>query len=274
LSGFGETGPYSELPGYDYTIQAKSGVMSLTGEPGSPPGRAGISYVDHSGGLSVAFATCAALFQRERCGQGKHIDVSLFDTQMSMLTYIAAWQLNAGITLERTAAASHPTLVPAQTFESSDGYFSLFVGNDDMWRRLSSALGDPWLSNETFRTNAGRQDGKGDLVAHLAAKFRQKPTGEWVSLLRDSGVACAPIATVPVALADRHSSCRNLIRRTQGARSYSYMAGPVPALEVEHDLRPAPRLGEDTELILKELGYSSDEISALAEANIDQGRRV
>jgi len=96
LSGFGATGPSAARPGYDYTIQALAGVMSLTGEPDGPPGKAGISYVDHSGGLAAALAVCAALVERGRTGLGRHIDVALFDVQVSMLTYLAAWQMNGG----------------------------------------------------------------------------------------------------------------------------------------------------------------------------------
>ena len=112
ITGFGLTGPDADRAGYDYTIQAITGVMSMGGEPDGPPSKAGISYVDHSGGLAAAFGVCAALVERGTTGLGRHVDASLFDVQTSMLTYLASWSLNAGATVERMPYSSHPSLVP------------------------------------------------------------------------------------------------------------------------------------------------------------------
>ena len=142
LTGFGETGSLAARPGYDYTVQALAGAMSLTGEPDGPPAKAGVSYVDHSGGLTAALAICAALFERERTGRGRHIDLGLFDTQISMLTYLAGWTLNSNAHLERTAHSAHQSMVPAQNFATSDGWISVFAGHDRNWTQLTLALGD------------------------------------------------------------------------------------------------------------------------------------
>ena len=140
LSGYGDTGPYREQPGYDYTIQALSGVMSLTGEPDGPPGKAGISYVDHAAGLAAGMAVCAALVGRGRGSGGRHIDMSLLDVQISMLSYVAAWGLNGGSLPAREQSGAHPSIVPAQTFATRDGHVSVFVGNDEIWGRLVGVL--------------------------------------------------------------------------------------------------------------------------------------
>ena len=164
LTGYGETGPDAQRAGYDYTIQALAGVMSLAGEPDGPPTKAGISYVDHSGGISAALGVCAALVERSCTGIGTHVDVSLFDVQISMLTYLASWQRNRGADFARTANSAHPTLVPAQNFRTADGHLALFVGNDGMWRRFVDAVGDPALAADRFATREGRLEHRDEVI--------------------------------------------------------------------------------------------------------------
>ena len=124
--------------------------MSLAGEPDGPPTKAGISYVDHSGGITAALGVCAALVERARTGVGTHVDLALFDVQISMLTYLASWQRNRGATFSRTENSAHPSLVPAQNFRTADGHLALFIGNDGMWRRFVQALADPFLADDRF----------------------------------------------------------------------------------------------------------------------------
>src|SRR5262249_45784263 len=156
LTGYGETGPDAERAGYDYTIQALAGVMSLAGEPDGPPTKAGISYVDHSGGITAALGVCAALLERERTGVGTHVDLALFGVQISMLTYLASWQRNGEATFARTASSAHPSLVPAQNFRTADGHLALFVGNDGMWQRFVRAIDESALSDPRYATREGR----------------------------------------------------------------------------------------------------------------------
>jgi len=265
LTAFGETGSYAHLPGYDYTIQALGGVMDLTGEPGGPPGKAGISYVDHAGGLAAALAVSAALFRRERTGVTEHLDVSLLDVQVSMLTYLASWELNSVVSPQRTASASHPILVPAQNFLAADGFFSLFIGNEKMWRRFTAALADRVLDAPDYSTNAARSEHRSTLLPRLEQIFSQQRVEHWVRLLQSVNVACAPVNTVAEALVDPQVVDRALIRRTGG---YRYAAGPLPTLEPVTELRPAPALGESTDEVLGDLGFSSREISDLREAHV------
>jgi crotonobetainyl-CoA:carnitine CoA-transferase CaiB-like acyl-CoA transferase len=264
LSGFGDSGPLSSSPGYDYTIQALSGVMSMTGEPDRPPGKAGISYVDHSGGIAAALATCAALLGRTRTGVGGHVPLSLYDVQMSMLTYLAAWQLNAGYEGSRTASASHPSIVPAQTFPTQDGYVSIFVGNDAMWVRLCAAMADPYLSRAEFAENSGRLLHRAELIDHLTELLSRQPSSHWVTLLSAAGVPCAPVSSLEDALAEPHARARGLIGTSTHAEygSYSYVQGPLPGLS-QGDPLAAPVLGEHSRSVLLERGFDPGRVDHL-----------
>ncbi len=265
LSGFGETGPYAARPGYDYTIQALSGVMSMTGEPDAPPTKAGISYVDHSGGLAAALAVTAALVERSRTGVGTHVDLSLFDVQISMLTYLASWQLNAGFSPVRTHAGAHPSIVPAQVFETADGYLSVFVGNDPMWKRLIGIVGHPRLEDSTYATTGGRHEHREAVLAALVEAFRTRGTAEWVELLVDRAVPCAPVNDLADALADPQVQARGLVATAghPAYREYRHVRGPLAAVVAGAERRGAPVLGEHTEELLGELGYDDERIRRL-----------
>jgi crotonobetainyl-CoA:carnitine CoA-transferase CaiB-like acyl-CoA transferase len=267
LSGFGDFGPLSDNPGYDYTIQALSGVMSMTGEPDGPPGKAGISYVDHSGGLAAALATCAALLGKVRTGRGGHVPLSLYDVQMSMLTYLAAWQLNAGYEGGRTPSASHPSIVPAQTFPSADGHVSIFVGNDTMWVRLCDVVGDPFLARPEFSENSGRLRHRDELVAHLTQCLSEQTTAHWVALLKSGGVPCAAVSSLSEALTEPHLRARGLVGSATHPQygEYSYIGGPLPGMQ-QGDLLPAPLLGEHSRSVLSGLGFASAHIDDLLRA--------
>jgi crotonobetainyl-CoA:carnitine CoA-transferase CaiB-like acyl-CoA transferase len=262
LSGFGESGPYAARPGYDYTIQALAGVMSMTGEPEGPPGRAGISYVDHAGGLSAALAVTAALLQRSRTGAARHLDLALFDVQISMLTYLASWQLNAGFSTARTRAGAHPSIVPAQVFESADGYISIFVGNDAMWKRLIAVLEDPRLEDPAYAVAAGRHQHREAVLAVLGEDFRARGTVEWLERLTERAVPCAPVNDLADALADPQVQARGLIA-TAGHPAYGeyrHVSGPLACLAGGAQRRGAPLLGEHTAALLAELGYDEERI--------------
>lgn len=264
LSGFGTTGPLHDRPGYDYTIQAVTGVMSITGEPDGPPGKAGVSYVDHAGGLTAALAVCAGLLGRHRTGNGGHMDLALYDIQMSMLSYLAAWQLNAGYEAQRTSSASHPSLVPAQNFETSDGYVSLFVGNDGMWKRLATRLDDVMLVEDRFATLSGRQEYREVVLGRLQEVLLSESTVHWVTELTAAGVPVSPINSLEQALNGAHASARGLIRSAvhPSYGEYRYIGGPLPSLR-EGAMGPAPLLGEHSQEIMMEMGYARPYIAQL-----------
>lgn len=268
LTGFGETGPYAQWPGYDYTIQAQSGVMGLAGEPDGPPSKAGISYVDHSGGLAAALAVCAALLERSHTGTGRHIDLGLIDVQTSMLTYLAAWSLNAGLRPTRHANSSHPSLVPAQNFATADGYVSLFIGNDDMWARLIALIEDDVLREPRFAGQAGRLAHRGELVARLQDVLRTDTSASWMHRLSSAGVACGAVNDIAAALADPHVEARGLVTGDPGFR---HVRGPILSLSSGASM-PAPPLGADNAEVLRELGYAPERVAELERAGV-VGRR-
>lgn len=264
LSGFGAVGAYSARPGYDYTIQARAGVMSMTGEPDGPPGKAGISYVDHSGGLTAALGIVAAIVERERTAIGRHVDLALYDLQISMLTYLAAWNLNEGYTPKRQANGSHPSIVPAETFQAKDGHLSLFVGNDSMWRRFQAAFGDETLADQDLDTNAGRIARRESLIERLQTRFSTQSTSYWTSKMESAGVPCEPINELGAALADEHLRSRSLITtstRSDGT-AYRHVRGPIP-LDTEHAHMPAPSLGAHTRSIVASLGFNDAQIDKM-----------
>lgn len=265
LTGFGETGPYAERPGYDYTIQALSGVMSMTGEPEGPPGKAGISYVDHGGGLAVALGICAALIERDRTGAGRHLDIGLLDVQISMLSYVASWHLNAGHSPARTGNAAHPSLVPAQNFRARDGDISVFVGHDAMWARLVAAVGDERLRDPAFATAAERAAQRDRLLAVLDDVFSREGRAYWVRVLSAAAVPCSPVNDLAETFADEHVAARGLVATashdTYG--SYRHTRGPIPAAASDAAVRAAPLLGEQTRELLRDLGYDAERIDRL-----------
>ncbi|MFC4948876.1 CaiB/BaiF CoA transferase family protein [Pseudonocardia sp. GCM10023141] len=263
LSGFGETGPYARHPGYDYTIQAMAGVMELAGDPDGPPTKAGISYVDHAGGLAAALAVCAGLLEVGRTGVGKHVDLGLVDVQYSMLTYLSAWNLNAGVVPARIANSAHPSLVPAQNFRTADGWLNLFVGNDPMWARMVEVVaqlddaaqldGADELRDERYATREGRAALAPELTARLQAVLLTRTSSEWATRLAAAGVACAAVNRLPQAFTDPHAVARGLVTEqdVDGA-VFRRTRGPILSHSVDTVL-PPPRLGADTEEVLAEL---------------------
>lgn len=269
LSGYGADGPHADRPGYDYTIQAMTGVMSLAGEPEGPPTKAGISYVDHSGGLAASLAVCATLLERTRTGRGRHVDLGLLDVQFSMLSYLASWSLNAGYEPGRTPLSSHPTLVPAQNFETADGWLSVFVGNNAMWWRFVDALGDGRLADPRFSEPGGRLEHRVELVNILAAVFRGATTSHWVDTLSDAGVACAPVNDLADAMTEPQVLSRELIMETEtaGGRAFRYACGPIPKLSAVRSPH-VPRLGEHTSMVLAELGVPTESVARLRRSGV------
>jgi crotonobetainyl-CoA:carnitine CoA-transferase CaiB-like acyl-CoA transferase len=252
ITGFGEDGPYSGRPGYDYTIQALAGIQSLTADP---PVRPGIAYADHTGGLTAVVALLAALLERERTGRGRHLDVGLLDVQLSMLTYLAGYALNAGEVPRPVAGGGHPVLVPTQNFATADGWVSFFVGNDPMWRRARAALEAPDLEDPRFDTIAGRAQHKAEVLDLVGRRLRGDTTAAWVAKLEAAGVPCAPVNGVDQALADPQALARGMVVEDAhpGYGRYRHVAGPLPRLR-NLENRPAPRLGEHTQEVLREAG--------------------
>jgi len=270
LSGFGMTGPRRAEPAYDYIVQAMAGWMSLTGEPGGPPEKSGLSLVDYCGGLVAALALVTGLHAARREGAGLDCDVSLFDTAISMLSYPATWHLTAGFAPERTARSAHPSIVPFQAFPTEDGWLVLSCAKEKFWPRLATAVGRPDLAADPrFSSFEARRLHAADLVAALDAAFAGGTTAHWVTVLAEAGVPCGPVNTVEDAFADAQTRARGLVVDTEHPRfgTVRQTASPVRVGDEDVPHRRAPRRHQDAPAVLGGLlGYSDDRVAELARA--------
>ena len=272
LSAFGMTGVRSDQPGYDYMLQALAGWMSVTGEPGGPPAKSGFSMVDFSGGFVGATTLLAGVHAARRDGVGMDCDVSLYDTAVSLQTYIGTWHLTEGHQPDRASRSAHPSLVPFQLFQGSDDkWFVVGCAKEKFWVQLADAIHAPELATDgRFSNFAARSENGAELIELLDQRFATKTTDHWLDALEAAGVPSAPVLSVPDALTAEHTTDRGLIVETDHPRfgRVRQLASPVrvgdPA-QVEY--RRAPFRGEDTQQILTEiLGYDSDHIDSLIEA--------
>ncbi len=267
LSGYGRTGPRSADPGYDYMLQALCGWMSLTGEPDGPPQKSGLSLVDYSGGIAAALAMVSAVRHAERTGVGVDIDMSLYDTAIGLLNYIATWQLSAEYEPERTRHSAHPSLVPFQVFEASDGWFVVGCAKEKFWVRMAGAMGRADLAaDERFQGFQARQENKTVLLPIIESELRRESVEHWITRFREAGVPCGEVKDVASALADPHTIAREMIVETDSPTlgRVRSIASPVRVGDRRTDHRPAPAPGEHQAAILESvLGYSADRIAAI-----------
>ena len=271
LTGFGMTGPRVKEPGYDYVLQGLAGWMELTGEPDGPPTKSGLSLVDFSGGYVAAVSLLAGLHAARRDGVGMDCDVSLYDTAMAMLTYPATWHLNAGYSPQRTSHSAHPSLVPFQAFEASDGWFVVGCAKEKFWGRLAAAIGHPeWAEpGSRYATFALRQQHQAELTARLDAIFATETVDHWLSLFYPASIPCGPINTVEQALKDEHLAARNMLVTTEHPRygTVTQLASPVRVGAELPDYVRAPQRNEHFDRVLREVaGYDDARIAELKAA--------
>lgn len=268
LSGFGKTGPRAADPGYDFLMQALAGFMSVSGDPGSPPTRCGVSVVDFSGGLASIVGLLIGLLRARETGIGCDVDVSLLDTAVSMLNYLAVWSLNKGYRLDRQPDSAHQTLVPSQNFPTKDGNLVIMCMKEKFWQRLADRLGLGHLKDAPrFRTFQDRLTHRQELVALLKDVLRTRTTDEWLALLRGH-VPCAPVYGVEQALKDEQVLAREMVITVDHPRfgPLREVGCPVKIDDVRPRYGPASRLGADTEELLRGLlGLSHVEIERLRE---------
>jgi crotonobetainyl-CoA:carnitine CoA-transferase CaiB-like acyl-CoA transferase len=266
LSGFGLTGPRAAEPAFDYLIQGYAGWMSITGEPDAPPGKCGVSVVDFASGYASAAALMAGLWDAQRSGVGRDMELSLLDTAVSMLSYFATWTLNRDWRPARVADSGHQTLVPAQNFPTRDGWIVVFCNKEKFWTALVQALElDALARDPRFASFAGRLAHKEALVAILKARFAERTTAEWLARLRGK-VPCAPVNTVAQALDDEQVRAREMIIEVKHPRFgvLREVASPVKTAGAVTSPAPAPALGQHTEEVLRGLlGYDAARIAAL-----------
>lgn len=269
ISGYGRTGPRSADPGYDFSIQAESGLMSITGEPSGQPMKYGVAISDLVTGMNAVQAILAALIAREKTGKGQLLDIALYDSAIALLANVGSGFLQTGAVPQRYGNA-HATVVPYQTFETADGGFALAIGNDAQFRTLClQVLARPDLADDArFMRNRARVLNRELLIPALQQEFRTRTSAEWIRLLRANGLPCGEVRTVAEALDAPETSARGMVQRVSDRLHgvLRLVASPLKlsATPVREPTAP-PRLGEHTsEVFAKELGYDARRIEAMA----------
>ena len=260
LSAYGRDGSRAHWPGYDYLMQAEAGYLSLTGEPDGPPSRMGLSIVDLMTGLFAAFALVSGVLAARQSGEGRDLDVSLFDTAVQNLGYLATWYLNSGHVQGREPRSGHPSLVPSQLYRTADGFIFIMCNKEKFWPVLCERLGRPeWADDPRFRSFKDRLVNR-DLVNRLLDEaLSARTTEEWLAHFAGM-VPAAPVNDLKAALDNPFVAERGLIRDYDHVRM---VAGPVRDSAAALPLRVAPALGADTAQVLRDCGFSDGEIAAL-----------
>ena len=265
ITGFGQDGPYADRAGYDYIIQGMGGLMSITGRPDGVPGggpmRVGVAVVDLFTGLYTCVAILSALYRREKTGEGAHIDMALFDTQLAMLANQASNALVSGKDPPRQGN-THPNLVPYQPFDAADQPIIIAVGNERQFARLAAICGHPeWTADARFASNGARVANRDALVGMVSEAIAQKPAAEWLEQLEAAGIPAGPINRISQALSDVQAQHRQMVRTIAGA---PLVGSPVrlDGARADSDL-PPPALGEHTAEVLGTLGLDGGALESL-----------
>ncbi len=267
ITGFGQNGPYANRAGYDFMIQGMAGVMSITGEPDGEPMKMGVAFSDVFAGLHAMIGIQAALFARENSGKGQHIDISLLDSQVSVLANQAMNYLVSGNVPQRLGN-EHPNIVPYQTFATKDGHIIMAVGNDRQYAEFCRIIGAAHLgSDERYKTNRGRVEHRDALVPALRPFMKARTTAEWTAAFEADAVPCGPINTIDQVFENPQIKARGLLQRlpTLDGGFVPTVASPILFSQTPAKATTAaPRLGENTEgVIMEVLGISANNVEAL-----------
>ena len=267
ISGFGQTGPRRDEPGYDAVMQAEGGLMSITGDAGGPPFRLGVAISDIVTGMFAFQGIAMALLARTRTGRGQLVDVGMLDATAALLTYQSGNYFATGVPPARMGNR-HPTIVPYETFEASDGDFVLAVGNDALWRAFCRACGLEALGEDPrYATNRLRVEAYDELRPPIAERLRTRTRAEWIVALTGAGVPCGSVRDVAEVIEDPQLAARAMVEAVEHATlgTIRVLGVPIKLSETPGGVRTAPpTLGQHTDSILTgDLGFTEDEVERM-----------
>ncbi len=267
ISGFGRTGPYADLGGFDLVTQGYSGLMSITGEgPGRPPVKCGAPITDITAGLLATMGVLAALVERQKTGKGQRVDTSLFEAGITHTFWQSAITLATGESPAPLGSA-HPLAAPYEAFETADGWLTLGASNEETWRRLPPVLERPnLLDDPRFSLNKDRMAHRSELAAELSEVFKTRTTADWLERLATAGVPAGPVLSIGEMLEHAQTQAREMVVESEHSTigSVPTLGFPVKFSETPATVRSGPpTLGEHTRDVLGELGYSEERIESL-----------
>jgi len=282
LSAYGREGSRADWPGYDYLMQAEAGYLSLTGEPDGPPTRFGLSIVDLMTGTTAALGIVSALLAAKRSGKGMDVDVSLFDVAIHNMVYLATWYLNAGYMTTRAPMSAHPSLVPSQLYKTKDGWIFIMCNKEKFWPLMAGLMGHPeWADRPEYKTFADRLKNREKFNNEIGAVFLTETTDSWMDKFAGK-VPAAPVYDVAQALdnpfvAERRGIVggkrrKDAVLNPASPEEVKAVASPLrfsrDDVDVQPEMRAAPGLGEHTDEVLRNAGFSEEQIEFLKQKKV------